>query len=121
MDNLFMNVVADARGNVLSTASGELRQLIEAIKETGKKGSITLTLAITPEDGDNDAISIDTTIKVTAPKRPNPKSIFFIDKDNGLSRQDPRQAEMFAERQRQGVASLQDRRTGVPGDMIAAG
>lgn len=117
MDNLFATVLAEARGNMLAEASLELRRVIEAIKETGKKGSLTVTLNITPEDGDATAVSLDTVIKANVPKAPKPKSIRFIDGDFGLIAQDPKQVEMFAERERRGVQTLR----GVSGDMIAAG
>lgn len=123
MDNLFAEVLADSRGNMLVETSTELRRVIEAIQATGKKGSITVTIAIVPEDGDANAATMDISIKSVIPKPTKPKSVVFLTEDCGLSRQDPKQAEMFAERAARGVASIaggERKLAGVSGDMIAA-
>lgn len=121
MDNLFTDTLAKARGDASGDASSQLRQLLEAILETKKKGKIVVALTIDPQDGDDSAVSIDASISVVAPKRARPKSIFFVTSDFGLDRTDPRQAELALERKAAGVPSLEDRRAGVAGNMIAAG
>lgn len=71
----------------------ELHHLIEAVRETGKKGSLVVTVVIDPPaagmDGGPLSIGIESTLK--APKPTAPRSIYFVDAEGNPTRQDPRQ------------------------------
>jgi hypothetical protein len=116
LDNLFVHVLSQARGNKVDEASDELRKLIEAIDETGKGGEMSVTIKVAVQKDDPDIREITVETKCKMPKGKQLKSIFFTDRNGGLVRTDPKQAEMFAEREQRGVATI-----GVAGNQIAAG
>jgi hypothetical protein len=77
--------------------SDEFHQLLAAVNEHGKKGSLVITVTAEPPKGHIDgapvAISIDSTLK--APKASAPPSLYFVDDDGNASRNDPRQTAAF--------------------------
>lgn len=92
INNTFTTTLAALRrGNTLSDLSVELANLVGRIRETGKKGSLTLKLTLIPADTDAEAITIDDDISVKVPKLTKSKTTFFTDEQNGLQRDNPRQ------------------------------
>lgn len=88
----FASFVRDlARGATHDELSVMVQRLIAACRETGKKGSLTLTLTAVPVKGDDRQIQITDTIKVSLPEFDRAPSTFFADDDNNLRRDDPRQ------------------------------
>ncbi|MFB7440202.1 hypothetical protein ACFC01_17895 [Streptomyces mirabilis] len=89
--------VQHSRGEAHEQASTEFHELLAAVQEHGKKGSLTLTVTVEPPKGGMDgapvAISIDTVLK--APKASAPPSIYFVDDDGNATRNDPRQTTAF--------------------------
>ncbi|WP_327592497.1 hypothetical protein [Streptomyces chartreusis] len=77
--------------------SDEFHQLLAAVNEHGKKGSLSITVTVEPPKGHIDgapvAISIDSVLK--APKASAPPSIYFVDDDGNATRNDPRQTAAF--------------------------
>lgn len=73
--------------------SAELHDLLAAVNEHGKKGSLTIVVTVEPPKGHVDgsplAIAVDSTLK--APKASAPPSIYFVDADGNPTRNDPRQ------------------------------
>lgn len=65
-----------------------LRELVAACKETGRKGSLTIKLAV-KADGKMTSVGID--VKTTKPEHALPGEIFYATDDGGLTREDPRQ------------------------------
>lgn len=106
------DVLSQIRGGAaIHDAAKELNELVRAVKETGKPGSLTIKMTVEPDKTDNTVVTIqpDTTLKL--PKKPRAKGIFYVDEKTGdLTREDPRQLDMLkqkeAERAEQGVASL---------------
>lgn len=80
-----------ARGRSERELSERLRDLVAAVTETGKPGSITYTLTIKPEPKADSAMVVTDHIKVKTPELARPASIFFADERHGLVRTDPRQ------------------------------
>lgn len=76
-----------AKGTVHTELSTALADLMVAVQEHQKKGSITLKLTVEPK---GDAYSVSSDITVAAPKA-KPSSIFFADDSGNLTRSDPRQ------------------------------
>ncbi|WP_441251163.1 hypothetical protein [Kitasatospora sp. McL0602] len=80
-------------GRAHEEVSAELHQLIAAVTEHGKKGSLSIVVTVAPPQGHIDggplAIAIDSTLK--APKASAPPSIYFVDADGNATRNDPRQ------------------------------
>lgn len=86
------------RGRKLTDLDRGIRDLVEAVKETGKKGKLTYTLEIlpVPKTGGEQVVLVDDV--VVKPPKPEPKVALFFTTDEGrLSRNDPRQMEFQAE------------------------
>lgn len=74
-------------GLAIETADQKLVEVIQSVQRTGKKGSVTLTLEVSP----NGEMGFAATAKVTA-KAPNVdfgQSFFFMGRDGTLTRQAP--------------------------------
>jgi hypothetical protein len=71
----------------IETADAQLRTVLEAVRRTGKKGSVTLTLEVAP----NGEMGFAASVKVTS-KAPNVQfgqSFFFQDRHGELTRSAP--------------------------------
>jgi hypothetical protein len=73
--------------------SDALRDLVAAVTDEGKAGSLTFTVSIKPM-GKGDGLEVSADIKVKPPKKTPGAAIFFATPDNALQKQDPRQKEM---------------------------
>lgn len=73
--------------------SAEMHELLAAVAEHGKKGALTITIAVEPSKGHIDGapltIGIDSALK--APRASAPPAIYFVDPDGNPTRNDPRQ------------------------------
>ncbi|MDX3074592.1 hypothetical protein [Streptomyces sp. MI02-7b] len=73
--------------------SAEMHDLLAAVAEHGRKGSLTITIAVEPPKGHVDggplAIAVESALK--APKAVAPPAIYFVDRDGNATRNDPRQ------------------------------
>lgn len=80
-------------GNLHGELSEQLQQLVQAVTEHGKNGSLTLVVHVKPAgNGVNLLVSDD--VKVKAPQPERPVALFFADDEGNLSRRDPRQPEL---------------------------
>jgi hypothetical protein len=83
------------RGAGLHNEAGEkLAEVVAAVIEHGKKGSLTLTINVEPQKGDGNLVIVTDEVKAKVPKAPSPASAFFSDDHGNLSRRDPRQPEI---------------------------
>lgn len=72
----------------------KLDEVVAAVRLTGKKGSITLTVSVEPASkGSVDTLFVEDEIKVKIPEMDRGATVFFATPENGLQRQDPRQLE----------------------------
>jgi hypothetical protein len=85
------------RASTHNELSEKLQQLVTAVQDTGKKGTLQLTLQLDLFDGDPDRVVVADKIVLKVPEHDRKSSIFFPDKDGNLSRTDPNQLapEMF--------------------------
>lgn len=81
-----------AGGEALSRASDALTELGMAVAETGKAGSVTITVNVKP----NGAGSVLTTAKVASkiPASPMLDTVFFVTAGGSFLRDDPRQEKL---------------------------
>jgi hypothetical protein len=87
------------RGALHGELSEKLQELVLAVEEHRKAGTLTLTLSVKPF-GDG-TVAITDKIVVKAPEGERGSGIFFADEDGNLSRDDPRQTrieDVIAER-----------------------
>ncbi len=77
------------KGETDGELTHELRMLIEAVQETGKPGTITLTLKVSRK-GDRQ-VNVIEDVKVKTPTHDRSETIYFVDQHANLVRNDPRQ------------------------------
>jgi hypothetical protein len=86
-------IAAHLNGRTSDAISAEFHQLLDSVREHGKKGSLTITIVVEPPaNGVESAplpIGIESAVK--APKAVQPKSLYFLDGDGLPVRDDPRQ------------------------------
>lgn len=97
----FISMLAEmGSGATLDHINSKFHELNEAVKGTLAKGKIIITVDIEPgktEMGGNlVTVSASVDVKVKKPELALGESIFFIDEDCNLSRNDPRQEKLFA-------------------------
>jgi len=81
-----------SRGKTHEELSEALRDLVAKVIDTGKKGSLTLTVSVEPmPNSDGNALVVKDEIKLKLPEFARDASLFFADDDRNLVRQDPRQ------------------------------
>lgn len=71
-----------------------LHQVIAAVEETGKAGSVTLVIKVDPDKKAAGIFRISDNVTVKIPAHDRGTRIFFKDKSGNLSRQDPNQPEL---------------------------
>lgn len=85
------------KGRAVDLASERLADLVRAVDETGKAGSVTITLKVKPEKGGGSQKTIAVEVKAKIPEIDLPEAVFFSDGEGDLHRSDPQQSEMFKE------------------------
>lgn len=100
----FAEVLSEVnKGVVADEAATSLAALVTAVKETGKKGRITVTLEVAPFTGNDEIAKVSGTVAVRAPKAEPPASIFYQDEDGNLTRNDPNTLPGLSQRDLPGV------------------
>lgn len=84
------------QGDVIFDVEDALVQVVNGATETGGKGSVSLTLTLEP-DPKTGTMRVSADVKAKIPKKPSRVSLFFVTPSGQLSRQDPRQREMFSD------------------------
>lgn len=68
-----------------------LGELVDAVKETGKDGQLTIKLKL-KKAGEHCSVKADATI--TRPQHPTPESVFFFGQKGRIHRDNPRQTRL---------------------------
>ncbi|MEU3162928.1 hypothetical protein [Streptosporangium sp. NPDC006930] len=88
----FAAVLQDIRnGQISDHAAISMQQLVAAVREHGKKGTLTLTICVEPMKNNPDALAVSAEVTLKAPREAPKAAIFFADNDGNLLRDDPRQ------------------------------
>lgn len=91
----FAQFLQEARkGGLHTELSDELAELVHACVETGKKGTLVLTVTVVPAKDEDGTVQVTDGVKVTVPKPDARPSVFFADDHGNLSRTNPRQPEL---------------------------
>jgi len=85
------------RGRAVDQATRMLTEVVRAVDETGKAGTVTITLTVKPEKGGGSQKTIGVAVKAKKPEADIPEAVFFSDPEGDLHRSDPTQEEMFSE------------------------
>lgn len=78
-------------GQLIDDLTDEMTAVISAIRATGKSGKISVTLSLHPRGSDNTQMEVRPSIKGVAPEMERRISLFYVNRDDGLQREDPRQ------------------------------
>lgn len=91
----FADILRDlGRGAVIDEAAVMLQDLVRAVRDYGKKGSLTLTVEIAPMKGDNEALLVHVKANAKPPSGEPVSGVFFSDQHGNLLRDDPRQIQL---------------------------
>ena len=83
------------KGATFAELSEKLRSLVQAVRATGKGGSLALTIKVAPAArGDGDVVMVDAGVRVRAPEPDHRKNVFFSTEDGNLSLSDPEQMDL---------------------------
>lgn len=91
----FAAVLATIRPKTDIELAEKLSQLIEDVKITGKKGSLTVKFEVKPVDGGGQAVIVNDAISIRAPEKNREGSMAFIGEGNRLQRTDPSAMPLF--------------------------
>jgi hypothetical protein len=85
----FADFLAEQRGGLTHLELGDaLNALLEAVTDTGKSGKMTLTISVKPE---GQMVIVKDKIVSTLPEADRDPSLYFVDEDCNLTRDNPAQ------------------------------
>lgn len=82
-------------GEVAGKANDLLVQLVQAVREKGRKGSVTVVLEVRPYKGNALNVEVAATVTAKMPQDEPPAGLFFVSEDGALTRDDPRYDRLF--------------------------
>lgn len=93
--DLFSATVAQLRGGrTQEELSKKLNELVNACRDTGKSGTISLKITIKPDKGDTGQYFLEDNTTVKLPEFERGKTLMFGTPDGNLQRTDPNQGEL---------------------------
>ncbi|GHH67506.1 hypothetical protein GCM10017673_14600 [Streptosporangium violaceochromogenes] len=88
----FADILRDIRaGAVSDRAAAAMQELVAAVQELGKKGTLTVVLTVEPMKGNEAALAVSGEVALKLPKASPKAAVFFADAEHNLVRDDPRQ------------------------------
>ena len=82
------------KGRPVEEATYALADVVRAVDETGKAGSVTITLTVKPAKHGGPEKSLECKVEAKIPRADIAPAIFFSNTEGDLFRVDPRQEEM---------------------------
>jgi|OM-RGC.v1.030499817 hypothetical protein len=73
-------------GEALTEADQKLTEAIQAVRNTGKQATVSITLKIKPNGSNGRAFEVVPTVKATLPAKEHGKTFFWSDSDDQLTR-----------------------------------
>jgi len=93
MSRPFTEVLAElGQQDANEELTGDLAQLVQDVQLYTKPGEITLKIKVAPNG--QSSVKVDYKITTKLPEPDRPQTMFFVDDNNGLRRNDPRQMNM---------------------------
>lgn len=68
-----------------------MRQLVAAVRDTGRKGKLTIAVTVTPVADSVENMVVTISPKLDAPTDYERQAVFFVDREANLTREDPHQ------------------------------
>jgi len=75
---------------VSGEADTGLAELVRAVRETGRKGKVTVVLEVRPYKGNDINVEVAAAVSGALPKAEPRAGLFFVSGDGYLTRDDPR-------------------------------
>jgi hypothetical protein len=85
-------------GAVADLAASQLAELVQQVSHVGRPGTLTLTIKIAPFTGGGNTLQVAAATVLKAPKHDPHAGVFFFSDAGALSRNDPNQPALFAEK-----------------------
>ena len=82
------------KGQTLFELAESVEKVVAGIRETGKPGKVVMELIITPVQTNGEQVTVRAEVDGKVPKLPARETLYFTTRRNGLTRNDPNQAEM---------------------------
>lgn len=110
----FTDHLKDLRGGQADIdAAACLAEVIQAVRETGRAGSLLIEIKLKPvTQNDGSQLIVEDVIKVKKPMPQRGNTVLFTTEDNTLSRKDPRQPELSGLRDVTKIAEFPTTATG---------
>lgn len=108
----FAAFLASTRPKTNLEMAEELKKLVGAVRDTGKAGSLTLTIKVAPVDGSTDVVAVHDVVKANRPEHTRLPSLAYPDRENNLKRTDPNSMPLFETDEDIKDAPAADPRTG---------
>lgn len=90
----------ERRCGTIEEATQMLHELMKRVRQTGKKGTLTLKFEVAADKNDENALTINCTPTASIPTPDRKKAIVYHDLDNlAFTKTDPRQLELLAEQE----------------------
>lgn len=87
-------LLTHAKGRAHDELSQKLNEAVEAVKRTGKAGTVGLKVQIDPVKNNDEVVRIETNVTTKIPKEPV-TSMWYADDDGALHRNDPNQRSLY--------------------------
>ena len=116
-DEPFVRPFADwlreqSSGKTHEELSEALWDLVARVRDTGKKGTVSLVVTVAPLKNDNDVLVVSDEIKLRLPEHDRKASLFYPDTHGNLTRSDPNQLSFEGLREVGGGPVVVDKTTG---------
>lgn len=85
------------RGRIVEDATDALGEVVKAVDQTNKAGSITIKIKVKPSKDGGWEKTLSASISTDVPRQDLPDAVFFSNADGDLVRDDPDQKSLFAE------------------------
>lgn len=94
MNSSVLMALARHDGGELARGADELmKELIRDVSRFGQKGRLTIEIGIEPNGGS--ALKMSARLKIAKPARPVGEAFYWADADNNLTREPPKDTDMF--------------------------
>lgn len=84
------------RGRTHDELTARMAEVSAAVAATGKAGSLTLTIKITPAKGVDGMVVVDDDVKAKVPQLARPAAMYYVTDEGALSENHPAQLGMFS-------------------------
>jgi len=108
----FAAILATIRPSTDVELAENLAKLIEEVKATGKKGTLSVVFEVKPVNGGDRLVIVNDAMKLRLPERTREGTTAFVTDGNGLSRSDPTSSPLFTDEDIRDAGANVDPRTG---------